>query len=69
MKRMVAALVVMGLWACNNAASPETTNVDQTHNADSGATPGGSATPADTAGNRAAIDSVQLDTLNRQTNR
>ena len=70
MKALITALVVIGLWACNNAASPETTHVDQTRNEDSGFAPGAGATEADTAaGTPSATDPVRLDTLNRQTNR
>lgn len=70
MKTATMVLLVLGLWACNNAASPDTTGVDNARTTDSGATPGGSATPADTSsGAGAAVDSAQLDTLNRNNNR
>lgn len=64
---LAALLVVLGLWACNQASSPETTDVDHTLQADSGSTPGAGTTVSDTPtpGSGAAIDSVQLDTLNR----
>jgi hypothetical protein len=68
MKTATIALLALGLWACNNAASPDTTGVDNAQTIDSGATPGGSSTPADTT-TGAAVDPAQLDTLNRNNNR
>jgi hypothetical protein len=67
MKKAMVALLIIGLWACNQASSPEDTDVDHTQMADSGATPGANTTVGDTPapGSGAAIDSVQLDSLNK----
>ena len=65
MKKAMAALFIAGLWACNQASSPEETNVDHTQMADSGATPGASTTVGDTPAPGTTVDSVQLDSLNK----
>lgn len=71
MKSWMIAVLASVLFACNNAAEPEPTDVDKTNVEDSGSTPGSNTVVNDTlpedAGAR--VDSVQLDTLHKNNNR
>lgn len=70
-KWLRTALLAGGLWACNNEADPNDTDTDRTRVDDSGSTPGVNTYVNDTLTLEApaGLDSLQLDTLNRNNNR
>jgi hypothetical protein len=71
MKTWRIAVLAGGLWACNYGATPEPTDTDNTQVTDSTPVSADTMASPDTGrpSSRTGVDSVQLDTLNKNDNR